>query len=142
MTTRAGSRNPWRTACQSPEAVGARLDMTTQGGRPALHNGARGSADVAGERMGLLVGGKRVLEDGLQGHEGHRGLRTRERSKVGWVSLQYHANHPRDKRLVQRRICQPNGDCSEHTGLPPTDVYRIVRVLTFERGGQPDVRSR
>src|SRR5947208_2429634 len=35
-----------------------------------------------------------------------------------------------------------NRDCSEHTGLPPTDVYRIVRVLTFERGGQPDVRSR
>ena len=39
------------------------------------------------------------------------------------------------KRLKER-------DCSEHTGLPPTDVYRIVRVLTFERGGQPDVRSR
>jgi len=40
----------------------------------------------------------------LQGHEGHRGLRTRERSKVGWVSLQYHANYPRDKRLVQRML--------------------------------------
>jgi hypothetical protein len=27
------------------------------------------------------------------------------------------------------------GDCSEDTGLPPTDVYRIVRVLTCESGG-------
>src|SRR5437870_2410151 len=33
-------------------------------------------------------------------------------------------------------------DYSEDTGLPPTDVYRRVRVLTFEPGGQPDVRSR
>src|SRR6266446_6044810 len=33
-------------------------------------------------------------------------------------------------------------DCSEDTGLPPTDVYRKVRVRTFEPGGQPDVRSR
>ena len=33
-------------------------------------------------------------------------------------------------------------DCSRETGLPPTDVYRIVRVLTFEQGGQHDVRSR
>jgi len=34
------------------------------------------------------------------------------------------------------------GDCSESTGLPPEDVYRKVRVRTFEPGGQHDVRSR
>jgi hypothetical protein len=28
-----------------------------------------------------------------------------------------------------------NGDCSESTGLPPEDVYRTVRVRTFEPGG-------
>jgi hypothetical protein len=33
-------------------------------------------------------------------------------------------------------------DCSESTGLPPEDVYRIVRGRTFELGGAPDVRSR
>jgi hypothetical protein len=33
-------------------------------------------------------------------------------------------------------------DCSESTGLPPEDVYRKVRVQTFEPGGQHDVRSR
>src|SRR5262245_21960303 len=33
-------------------------------------------------------------------------------------------------------------DCSESTGLPPEDVYRKVRVRTFELGGQHDVRSR
>jgi hypothetical protein len=33
-------------------------------------------------------------------------------------------------------------DCSESTGLPPEDVYRKVRVRTFEPGGQHDVRSR
>src|SRR5262249_48045783 len=32
------------------------------------------------------------------------------------------------------------GDCSESTGLPPEDVYRTVRVRTFEPGGQPGVR--
>jgi hypothetical protein len=35
-----------------------------------------------------------------------------------------------------------NRDCSGETGLPPTGVYRIVRVLTIEPGGPHDVRSR
>src|SRR5207244_10975490 len=69
-------------------AVGTRLYMTAQYGRPALHTGARGSADVAGERMGLLVGGERVLADGLQGNAGTRDLGPREMSKVGGVSLE------------------------------------------------------
>src|SRR5262245_7779451 len=47
-------------------AVGARLDMPAQSGRPALHDGACGSADLGGERVHLLVGWKRLLEDGLE----------------------------------------------------------------------------
>jgi hypothetical protein len=50
--------------------------MTAEGCRAALHEGMRGFADVGGQGMGLLVGRKRVLQDRLQGHEGHRGLRT------------------------------------------------------------------
>src|SRR5262245_63460754 len=33
-------------------------------------------------------------------------------------------------------------DCSESTGLPAEDVYRTVRVRTFEPGGPHDGRSR
>src|SRR5262245_66456223 len=62
-------------------AVGTRLDMTAQRGGPTLHEGACGSADVGRERMRLLVGWKRVLEDGLERHEGHRCLRPR---RVVW----------------------------------------------------------
>ena len=51
--------------------------MPSKDRRPALHNGAGGSADVSGERVRLLVGWKRVLEDGLERHEGHRCLRLR-----------------------------------------------------------------
>jgi hypothetical protein len=45
--------------------------MTAKCRRPALHDGAGGSADMGGERVRLLVGGKRILEDGLERHEGH-----------------------------------------------------------------------
>src|SRR5262249_10950590 len=62
-------------------AVGARLDMAAQRGGATLHDGACGSADVGRERVHLLVGGKRVLEDGLERHEGHRCLRPR---RVVW----------------------------------------------------------
>jgi hypothetical protein len=37
--------------------------MTTQSGRPALHEGMRGSAHVGRQGMALLIGGKGVLED-------------------------------------------------------------------------------
>src|SRR6266700_2457268 len=39
-------------------------------------------------------------------------------------------------------ILQIIGDYSEDTGLPPPGLYRIVRVLAFEQGGQHDVRPR
>jgi hypothetical protein len=58
-------------------AVRTGLDMTAEDRRPALHDGAGGSADVGGEQVRLLVGWKRVLEDGLERHEGHRCLRPR-----------------------------------------------------------------
>jgi hypothetical protein len=58
-------------------AVGALLDRTAQRRRPALYDGAGRFADVRRQGVRLLVGRKRVLEDRLEGHEGHRCLRTR-----------------------------------------------------------------
>jgi hypothetical protein len=63
-------------------AIGTRWHMAASRRRPALHDGAGGSADVGGERVHLLVGGKRVLEEGLERHEGHRCLRPR---RVVWA---------------------------------------------------------
>jgi hypothetical protein len=54
--------------------------------------------DMRGQQMGLLVSWKRVLEDGLKRHEGHRGLHTRLRTIIGVFFLQYHVNYPRCKR--------------------------------------------
>src|SRR5499425_2606503 len=85
-------------------AVGARLDMAAQGCGPALHDGARGFADVRGQGMALLIGRKGVLEDRLERDERHRYLRTRGRRRSSGGFLQYHANYPRCKRLVQRPI--------------------------------------
>src|SRR5262252_1291541 len=85
-------------------AVRARLDMTAQGGCPALHEGVRGAAHVGRQGMALLIGGKGVLEDGLERDERHRGLRTRDRRLSSGCFLQYHANYPRDKRLVQSAL--------------------------------------
>src|SRR4029453_142163 len=85
-------------------AVRTRLDMTAQRGRPALHDGARGFADVRGQGMGVFVGGKGVLEDRLQGHEGHWGLRTYGIRVSSGCFVQYHAHYPRCKRLVQPSI--------------------------------------
>src|SRR5215510_10893285 len=82
-------------------AVGARLDMAAQRGGPTLHESTCSSADVERERMRLLVGGKRVLEDGLERHEGHRCLRTSGIRASSGCCVQYHANYPRCKRLVQ-----------------------------------------
>ena len=108
-------------------AVGARLDMTAQGGGPTLHDSACSSADVGRERMRLLVGGKRALEDGLERHEGHPCRRTQSIEPASGCFVQYHANYPRDKRLVVRLqwrlismvqvrvgVCHPSvaeGDC-------------------------------
>jgi hypothetical protein len=58
-------------------AVRTGLDMAAERGGPARHDGPRGAADMAGQRMGLLVDGKRVLKDGLQRHESHQGLPQR-----------------------------------------------------------------
>ena len=82
-------------------AVRTRLDMTAQCGRPALHEGPRGGADVGRQGMVRGVGGKGVVEDHLQRDERHRCLRTRGRRLSSECFLQYHANYPRDKRLVQ-----------------------------------------
>ena len=62
-------------------AVRTGLDMSSEYRRPALHDGACGFADVGGERVRLLVGWKRVLEDGLERDKRHRCLRLR---RVVW----------------------------------------------------------
>jgi hypothetical protein len=62
-------------------AIRTGLDMSSEYRRPALHDGACGFADVGGERVRLLVGGKRVLEDGLERDKRHRCLRPR---RVVW----------------------------------------------------------
>jgi hypothetical protein len=53
---------------------------------------------MGGQQVGLLVSRKRVLEDGLKRHEGHRGLRTRLRTISSVFFSQYHVNYPRCKR--------------------------------------------
>jgi hypothetical protein len=57
--------------------VEAPLDMATERGSPALHDRPGRFANMRRQRMYLLVRGKRVLEDGLERHEGHRYRRTR-----------------------------------------------------------------
>src|SRR5215471_5530195 len=89
-------------------AIGARLDMTAQGGCPALHEGVRGAAYVGRQGMALLIGGKGVLEDRLERDERHRSLRTRGRRLSSGCFLQYHASYPRDKRLVQEGLSAPS----------------------------------
>src|SRR5215813_12108298 len=61
----------------------------------------RSSAHVGRQGMALLIGGKGVLEDRLERDERHRCLRTRGRRRSSGGFLQYHANYPRCKRLVQ-----------------------------------------
>jgi hypothetical protein len=86
-------------------AVGARLDMATERGGPTLHEGMRGPAHVGRQGMVLLIGRKGVLEDRLERDECQRGLRTRGCRRASGGFLQYHANYPRCKRLVQAGIC-------------------------------------
>src|SRR5262245_44970103 len=85
-------------------AVGARLDMPAQSGRSALHEGVGGTAHVGRQGMALLISGKGVLEDRLERDERHRCLRTRGRRLSLGGFLQYHANYPRCKRLVQTGV--------------------------------------
>src|SRR5262245_29766417 len=87
--------------------VGTGLHMATKGRRSALHNGACSSADVGGQGMRLLIHGKGVLEDRLQRDERHRCLRTPRIRASSGCFVQYHANYPRCKRLVQQSIYHP-----------------------------------
>src|SRR4030095_5009824 len=85
-------------------AVRTGLDMTAEYRRPALHDGACGPADVGGQGMRLCIRGKGGLEKRLRVHEGHRGLRTYGIRVSSGCFVQYHANYPRCKRLVQPRL--------------------------------------
>jgi hypothetical protein len=60
---------------------------------------------VGGQRVQRLVGGKGVLEDRLERDKSHPCLRTRHMESSSGCFVQYHANYPRDKRLVQQALC-------------------------------------
>ena len=79
-------------------AVRTRLHVATQGGSAALHDGVRGAADVGRHGMALRLGRKGVLEDRLERDESHWCLRTQGIGPSLGCFIQYHANHPRDKR--------------------------------------------
>src|SRR5215510_7669715 len=115
-------------------AIGARLDMTAQGGCPALHEGVRGSAYVGRQGMTLLIDGKGVLEDRLERDERHRCLRTRGRRLSSGCFLQYHASYPRDKRLVQARLSR----------IPDYAAYQehMTQWCTFEGVHRDIIRGR
>src|SRR4029453_6013486 len=72
-------------------AVGTGLHMAPKRSSPALHDGARGAADMGGQRVQRLVGRKGVLEDRLQRDECHRWLRPYGLRASSGCFLQYHA---------------------------------------------------
>src|SRR5262249_39431557 len=110
--------------------AGTGLHMATQGRRSALHNGARSSADVGGQGMRLLIRGKGVLEDRLERDKRHRCLRTRGRRRSSGCFLQYHANYPRCKRLVQKPLSEVKIGC---TGVYHGAVgYRRIRMSSSQ----------
>src|SRR5262249_50146066 len=87
--------------------VGTRLHMAPQRRRPVLHDRAGGFPDMGGQRVQRLVSGKSVLEDRLERDECHRCLRTYGLRASSGCFVQYHANYPRCKRLVQSRFSVP-----------------------------------
>ena len=106
------------------------LDMAAKRVGATLHDGVCGSAHVGGQGMALLIGRKDVLEERLERDERHRGLRTHGRRRSSGCFLQYHAHHPRDKRLVQRPICLSCTAClycSEGGGEALTQQHHCVR---------------
>jgi hypothetical protein len=104
------------------------LDMTSEYRRPALHDGACGPADVGGQGMRLLIRRKGVLEDRLQRDEHHWGLRTYGIRISSGGFVQYHANYPRCKRLVQPWVIVTKaGRACPLT--PPFSMERSVYVV-------------
>src|SRR5262249_5208475 len=77
------------------------LDMAAKRCGATLHDGVGGSAHVGGQGLALLIGRKRVLEDRLERDERHQCLRTSGIRASSGCFVQYHANYPRCKRLVQ-----------------------------------------
>jgi hypothetical protein len=70
---------------------------------------------------------------------GSKGKLSTMAEKLQFV-LYYYKTYPTFDVLgtqfaMARSKAHENRDCSENTGLPPTDVYCIVRVLTCESGG-------
>ena len=120
-------------------AVRAGLDMAAQHRRPALHDGPCSAPDMGGQGMALFVGRKGILEDRLQRDERHRCLRRRGRRPSSGCFRQYHANHPRAARLVQRPSSPAAGSRSRaqrgvgcrQSGAAPcsADVDALMRLF-------------
>src|SRR5215467_9588059 len=87
----------------------------------------RSSAHVGRQGMVLLISGKGVLEDRLERDERHRGLRTRGR-RLSWGGfLQYHANYPRCKRLVQCCSCRAQHEHESRTTPNCGHIEGLIR---------------
>src|SRR4029453_11550512 len=97
------------------------LDMAAKRCGATLHDGVGGSAHVGGQGMALLIGRKGVLEDRLERDERHRCLRTRGRRASSGGFVQYHANYPRCKRLVQPALSEVQRDNALDAPLPERD---------------------
>src|SRR5215470_17977713 len=107
--------------------IGTGLDMAAKRCGSTLHDGVGGSAHVGGQGMALLIGRKRVLEDRLERDERHRCLRTRGRRRASGCFLQYHAHHPRDKRLVQRPLSEVHWSKRETVTMEDRDHSQMLR---------------
>jgi hypothetical protein len=83
-------------------AVETGLDMAPEGRGPALHDGARGFADVGGQGMGTFVLGIAQAEDILQGQKPHAVLPRVGLERRTPFFIRDCADHPRAARLVQR----------------------------------------
>src|SRR5262249_36012480 len=122
--------------------VWAGLHMTAEGRRPALHDGARGSADMGGQGMRLLIRGKGVLEDRLQRDERHRCLHTSGLRASSGCFAQYHAHYPRCKRLVVRLQWRLISTVQVRAGVCHTSVAEGYCVTARWGGKQLEANPR
>src|SRR2546425_12107191 len=111
-------------------------------GSPLSCHDLCGWADTAraGDLYQSLAGTRDCAEESTRGPRWGSLSNRAENVKVRiLISPQYRVCLARSslrggRKPLSREKYYNKRDCSEHTGLPPTDVYRIVRVLTFEPG--------
>src|SRR5215470_4249207 len=122
--------------------IGTGLDMAAKRCGSTLHDGMGSSAHVGGQGMVLLIGRKGGLEDRLERDERHRCLRTRGRRRSSGCVLQYHAHHPRDKRLVVRLQWRLISTVQVRVGVCHTSVAEGYCVTARWGGKQLEANPR